>query len=279
MVGAEAERAAAVGAAKLPPVDAVLVAYSGGKDSLATLDLCLRAGKRVEAFFMYFLPDMDYTEHWCSYAERRFRVKVHRLQHPMLSYYLRRGVFGGAVEDCPAVAFNDVEALARERSGMEWVGYGYKMADSPSRRSYLTFMADWGVRIDPVTRKPVYAPYAGQCEQLKRFTPILDWSDREVKAYLSRRNIMLPGMSDRKVNGIALIPSVLAQLREMWPEDYRRILRVFPEAAAQADRVDLVKSQRQTARAVRAAESAMSGGADSPTSSRPGPATMATARQ
>ena len=266
----------AVAGDNLPDAESVLVAYSGGKDSLAVLDLCCRAGKRVEAYFMYFLPGMDYTEHWCSYAEQRFGVKVHRVQHFITSYYLARGVFRDFVEDCPVIKHNDVERMVRERTGIEWVGYGYKLSDGPSRRAYLTFMSDWGVRVDPETRKLVYSEHAGRCEKLKRFSPIMAWKDRDVMAYLTRRRIEIPGMSNRKVNGIALLPDVLAQIRDMWPDDYRRILGVFPYAAAQADRAELVKGQRQKYRAaLRALEAA--GLEAGPVASQPAPATTGSA--
>ena len=37
--------------------DAALVSYSDGKDSRAVMDMALRTFKRVEAFFMYLIPD------------------------------------------------------------------------------------------------------------------------------------------------------------------------------------------------------------------------------
>ena len=216
----------AVARANLPDVQRVLVGYSGGKDSLATIDLCLRAGKQVEAFFMFFLPGMDYTDYWCSYAERRFQIPIHRVQHWNTSYYLRRGVFCEPQAHVPAIGHNDVEAAVRERTGLEWVGYGYKLRDSPSRRSYMTFMSKWP---------------DGICEKLKRFSPLMDWTDREVLAYLSRRRILIPEMSSRRVNGVDLRPNTLAQFREEWPDDYRRILKVFPYAEAQSHRTETVE--------------------------------------
>ncbi len=104
----------------LPSADSVLVAYSGGKDSLATLDICARNGKRIECFFMYFLPGMDYAEYWCRFAERRWGVRVRQYQHWGITYYLRRGVFRSAPDlSVPKLTILDIEAAAREDSGIE----------------------------------------------------------------------------------------------------------------------------------------------------------------
>ena len=239
----------AVGRGNLPESDRLLVAYSGGKDSLATLDLCVRAGKDVEAFFMFFLPGMDYTAFWCDYAERRFDIKVHQVQHWNTSYYLRRAVFCEGRPDCPEVGHNDVEAAVRLRTGINWVGYGYKLVDSPSRRSYMTFMSAW-CSCGEKPPKCQCRPRDGICSKLQRFSPIMNWTDRDVFAYLSRRRIQIPDAS-RKVNGIDLLPSTLAQMREQWPADYQRILRVFPYAEGQADRAAVLARNKNRAPAIR----------------------------
>lgn len=228
---------------RLPDAEELLIAYSGGKDSLVVLDLCKRAGKKLQAFFMYFVPGMDYTDYWCSYAEKHFGVKVHLLQHYTLSQFLRDGTFCDPVPNCPEVTAREVEDKARELSGLDWVGYGYKLNDSPSRRQYLTFTADWGVRYRD--GKLAFAPHFGCCQSLRRFSPIIAWQDKDVMSYLSRRKIQIPSMSSRRVNGISLRPDMMLELRTNWPADYKRVLKYFPYAIAQADRAALVQRQHQ----------------------------------
>ena len=54
----------------------ILVGLSGGKDSVATLDLCLKVfGKEnVACFNMFYLPDLQCQEKMLSYAQKRFGI-------------------------------------------------------------------------------------------------------------------------------------------------------------------------------------------------------------
>lgn len=215
----------------LPPVDAVLIAYSGGKDSLALVDLCVRNGKRVECFFMHFLPDMDYSRYWIEYAIRRWGVTVRSYQHWNTTYFLRRGVFRtGPDTSIPKLTIGDIERTAREDSGIEWIGYGYKKIDSLQRRGFLTH--DWPDGINP---------------ERKCFAPLAEWNNTEVKAYLSRRRIPIPGIDGKRSTGISLMPTCLAWLRDEWPDDYKRVLKVFPLAEAQADRSAQLRTRKSVA--------------------------------
>jgi len=215
----------------------LLVAYSGGKDSLATLDLCVRSGRQVEAFLMYFVPGMDYTQYWVDYAWKRWRVKVRLYQHFTISYFLRRGVFRSAPDPSfPSSKIEDVIAKAREDSGIEWVGFGYKLIDSLQRRGWWKRFAETGCD-----------------ESTHRFAPLLHWNNTEVKAYLSRRGIPCPGIDGKRSTGIALTPDCLEWLRDEWPEDYKRVLRIFPFAEAQADRAPGIREHKARERAERQA--------------------------
>lgn len=71
----------------------------------------------------------------------------------------------------------------------------------------------------------------------------------------------------------------LARMREHWPADYRRILKVFPYATGQADRTELVKGQRQKFRAGLRAVAVAEALPESRVSSQFDPATMEMATQ
>jgi 3'-phosphoadenosine 5'-phosphosulfate sulfotransferase (PAPS reductase)/FAD synthetase len=217
----------------LPEASAYLIAYSGGKDSLALLDLAVNSGRRVEAFFMYFLAGMDYTAHWVKFAEHRWGIRVHTFLHWNTIQWLRSGLFRHEPLQIRKLTVRHIEDAARAASGIEWIGYGYKSRDSLHRRGMINA---WPGGICPVSARG------------KIFAPLKDWSDNDVRAYLDRNRLPQPITDGTKRNsGIGLGPFSLEWLRAEWPDDYQRILKVFPYACAHADRAPRIRAQIEEA--------------------------------
>lgn len=61
--------------------DSVLVAYSDGKDSRVVMDLATRYFKRVEGFYMSFVPYLEYINAGLAQAAKQWGVKIHQFPH------------------------------------------------------------------------------------------------------------------------------------------------------------------------------------------------------
>lgn len=197
--------------------DTVVVAFSCGKDSAAVLDVCAGTFLRIECYFQYVVPGLEFQERYLRYTEGRYGVKIHRLPHWNLSNLLRRATFRphtNATLSCPALGIAAIEAEVRRRTGIEWIASGEKINDSLERRGMIKSCAG----VDPKRR---------------RFYPILDWSDRQVKRYLQVRKIPLaPEYQYLKRSFMPMNERDLAVVREHFPADYKRILEMFPYAEA-----------------------------------------------
>ena len=226
-----------------PPVDSLVIAYSGGKDSLALLDLCYRELKstptparlsKLAVFFMEFLPGLDYSDYYCGLAERRYGLRVHRYQHWGISLAFRSGVFLPFPINVPKVGLVDIERQVRSDTGIEWIAYGYKSIDSLQRRAWLNKWPD------------------GLNAARRICAPLKAWNNTDVQSYLQRRHIPVlvtsGGHGGRRVSGLDLTPGCMKYMRDTWPGDYERILRVFPYAGAQAGREASIPVRRKAGR-------------------------------
>lgn len=61
--------------------DAIGVAVSFGKDSLATLDLCCALFPRVEAYYLYRVRALRVVDEWTAAVWQRHRVRVRMYPH------------------------------------------------------------------------------------------------------------------------------------------------------------------------------------------------------
>lgn len=208
-------------AAKL--TDQVTVGFSTGKDSIVSLDLCCRHFKKVTAIFMYVVPGMSFQEAYLKQAERRYGIKILRLPHWSLSTafqvnYYRPGSDLSA--STPDLTITDVEKYLREAHGSTWFAYGQKKNDSLERRAMIS--ASGGVDVKG-----------------RRFYPVGEFSDKEIFAYMRHRRLPLP--IDYQLFGHSfglLEPMELRQVREHFPADFAKIVKLFPEIEASIARLD-----------------------------------------
>ena len=190
--------------------DSVLVGFSGGKDSIVTLDLCSRYFKRVVPFFMYLVPGLSFQEAQIRWYEQKYGVEVVRLPHPMLSTWLRWGVFRKAHYDWPEITFNDVYRHLRIEHDIWWIAAGERIADSIVRRAMIKKSGS----ID---------------EKRGRFYPVAHFNKQEILAYIRHRRLKLPpeygvlGWSFRSLD-----PQDIVKIREHFPADFERIKKFFP---------------------------------------------------
>jgi len=121
--------------------DSVLVAFSGGKDSVVTLDVCMGHFAHVEGFFMYQVRGLSFQESILRYYEDKYGIPIHRIPHFELSQWLRYGLFRPCDFDCPIVSVKETYDYMRENTDIWWIAAGERIADSVWRRAMIKVQA------------------------------------------------------------------------------------------------------------------------------------------
>lgn len=230
-MGVLAESRAALKALAARYPAGVIVGFSGGKDSWAVLDLCVRVFPRVEPYFWYLVPGLECEERELRRAERRYGLTVRRLLHPYVPGYFQSALFMpdlGGRERLRLCDQADSEAVLRRRTGLDLVALGWRKCDSIERAIVLN-------QTGPHDAKA------------RRCFPIASWTERDVYAYLRAAGIPAPyQFGERRNTGVALKPRPLAALKKHYPDDYAKILRVFPHAGVLVHRAEF-RHERNTA--------------------------------
>lgn len=192
--------------------DACLVAFSGGKDSLVVMDMCLRAFSSVEAFFMYLVPGLESVEIELERARKRWGIEIRQYPHWLVQKVVKNGVYCASHwrnDSLPDWKLADIYALALLDSEMPQLATGAKSADSGWRRRFMSTQRE---------------------DQI--FYPIAKWHKYDVLAYLRARGIPLPPSSGHTATGIDLSEKSLLWLHDTFPDDFKRLCEVFPFAEA-----------------------------------------------
>ncbi len=194
--------------------DSVIVGFSGGKDSIVTLDLCFKYFKRVQPFFMYLVPGLEFQEKMLRWYENKYKTEIVRIPHFEVSNFLKYGSLTVFDDNVEIVGITDTYEYMRQKTGIHWIAAGERCADSIVRNAMIK--------------------HSGSIDYKRgRFYPIAYWKKNEVLEYIKYKKLYLSpeqkrlGFSFRSLDG-----SELAVIKENYPKDYAKILKVYPFAEA-----------------------------------------------
>lgn len=217
----------------------VLVAFSGGKDAIAT-ELALQdAGIGTVLACLYYIPGhtpgrtLDFVEQGLTDLEDKLGKPIHRYPHPSFYRWLNNLVFQPP-ERCevieaaqlPTPTYATMWQLIRADLGLPadtWVADGVRASDSIVRRASFT-------------RHGIMKP------KDHKVSPIADWLKGEVLDRISAAGITLPvdyapHMFGRSFDGLDY--RFLKPIHDHFPDDFQRILDWFPLADLALFRADM----------------------------------------
>jgi hypothetical protein len=202
--------------------DQVILAFSTGKDSVGAWLILRKFFRRIVPYYCYLVPDLEFVERSLRYYEDFFETRIERLPHPSLYRMLNNLVFQ-APENChiieemelPNIDYEDLHQSIIGEHGLPegtFVAQGVRMVDSLMRRISLK-------RYGPIN------------ERKRNFFAVFDWTKAKLIEEIRAAGVGLSvdyRLFGRSFDGIDF--RFLKPVAEEYPEDYRRILEMFPLA-------------------------------------------------
>lgn len=203
--------------AKARGIREVIVSFSGGKESLAALDVCAKHFNRVEAFFMYFVRGLSFQEDTLQRAERRYGIKIHRMPDFRLARHLKHASFRHETAETrrlPTVKLRHIHHAVRAHFGnaIQWIATGETGCEAVTRQGMIRSCQGVDTR-----RGCIY--------------PIGYWRPQDVMSYLSMNGIALPPEYDIFGTGASfgcLRMEHMDTLAKVLPEDFQKVKAMFP---------------------------------------------------
>lgn len=189
----------------------VLVFYSGGKDSIAMLDMVAKNFEEVVCVFMYFVKGLEHTERYIGFSEKRYKnIKFLKKPHWGLTKIHSVGMYCKP-QKIRQLSLKDIVKVAKLETGIDYVFIGEKKNDSLQRRVKLGTYEMGAI-------SPTNIVY-----------PLSEWSDKDVLRYIERNKLPKPvSYSGKRQNGVMFDLGVFLYLRENYPNDLKKILEAYP---------------------------------------------------
>lgn len=188
----------------------MIVFFSGGKDSVVTLDLCCRYFKTVVPVFMYLVPGLSFNEAMIRWVKKKYGLDTILVPHFMLSEWLRYGTLRQPDFDIPIIKPVDIYNHVRSVTGIWWVAAGERISDSIVRRA----MIKQSGTID---------------DNRGRFYPVGMWSKPDVVNYIKLNKLKVsPEAAVFEHSFRSLMPKEMYLMKKHYLDDYEKIKGWFP---------------------------------------------------
>ena len=205
----------------------ILFHSANGKDSIVLLDLLTKYFKRVIPVYMYIVPNLDFANKYIAWSQRKYGVKFIQTPHFAVYSYIRTGFMGMKQDPHQKLhTLADVDAFVKEKTGVLWSCYGMKQNDSLHRRLMLRTYEKEGI-----------------CLPTHKIYPLTHWTNKDCNNYIKAHNLMRNEMLDMGFKGQSTGMSVnnlgyLIFSRERYPEDYKKIIELYPLAESMVKQYD-----------------------------------------
>ncbi|MBO7735918.1 MAG: phosphoadenosine phosphosulfate reductase family protein [Methanobrevibacter sp.] len=200
----------------------ILVGLSGGKDSLAVLDLCLKVFGRdnVVCFNMQYLPGLRAQKETLDYARKRFNL-TNVIEIPAENFWLdfKSGIYGWEdmwKEDLPKVNRKLIFLKLVKETGIMNIAVGIKKSDN--------------LRIRQQWEQNLY--YGGMVAPLWDFTAV------DVIQYNILNKIEISKQTKDGFRGVGLEDYDLYYIYKHYPEDFKEMEKFFPFIGAKIFQIE-----------------------------------------
>ena len=208
-----------------------LLSFSGGKGSIGAWIQLKRYFNEIVPVYMYLIPGLSFVEDDLKYYEDVFQTKIYRLPHPSLYRWLYYAVAQPPENIKPLVErgitmfdYVDISDLVKLHLGWDvnavYTATGVRAVDSPYRWTAIK-------RHGPVN------------ENTLTYYPIFDWRKGRLIDEIRSAGIRLGKqyrLFGRTFDGLDY--RFLKPIRDYYPDDYKKILEMFPMAELNIKRME-----------------------------------------
>lgn len=202
-------------------VDDLILYFSCGKDSIAMWLWLRQFDFRIHPVYLYTVPGLRSDAENLAYYEQLYGQHIMRMPHPLMYQMLNDLVYQPPERaaqllacDLPNFKFADIDqviATGYLAGRPYYAAMGMRMADNLDRRMMMYQNGVLGSK----SRRFYYA--------------IWDWKIEQVSAIIHENKVKLPRAYQAIGRTVAAIDYFyMRPFREMYPDDYEKILEWFP---------------------------------------------------